>query len=230
MSGLFAALASVRSGLGLPCRIYVHWNRVTWGWVGVGEARDRRGRVRLGYRQRAVCTGSRDIGLLVRDMEHLICHVVLIHLDCEAEPGFRVRIRRSSTCHSREGRRDSTVEAPVEFDCNGFRVGVSGIVNQVPELVEVVVDSPLALKVGGCLQDVDGSGFQVEWHKVLSEFFFKVQPINEAEVAGLHFLFKFMGRPAVGASGLHVRHGPDDFGEIVFERFGTKADVGSARS
>jgi len=34
---------------------------------------------------------------------------------------------------------------------DGFRVGVSGIVNEVAELVEVVVDRPFALEVGGCL-------------------------------------------------------------------------------
>jgi len=86
------------------------------------------------------------------------------------------------------------------------------------------------LKVGSCFQDVDGSGLRVEWHEVLSELFFEVQPIDEAEVAGLRFLFEFAGRPAVGASSLHVRHGPDDFGKIIFERLGTEADIGSARS
>jgi len=203
MSGLSAAPASVRSGLGLPHRVYVHRDRVTQGQVGVGKARDRHSWDGLGYRQRAVHTGSRDIGLSVRD-ERLVCRAVLIHPDCEVEPGFRVRIQRSSICHSREGHRDSTVKASVEFDHDGFRVGVSGIINQVPELVEVIVDCPLALKVGSRLQDIDGSGFRVEWHKVLSEFFFEVQPVDEVEVAGLCFLFKLVSRPVVGASSLHI--------------------------
>jgi len=105
MSGLSAALASVRSGLGLPRHVYVYQDRVTQGQVGVGEARDGHGWDRSGYCQRVVCTRSWDIGLLVRDMECLICHAVLIHLDCKAEPGFRVCIQRSSVCHSHEGRR-----------------------------------------------------------------------------------------------------------------------------
>jgi len=46
----------------------------------------------LGYCQGAVHGGSQDIGLSVRDMESLICHVVLIHPDCEAEPGFQVSV------------------------------------------------------------------------------------------------------------------------------------------
>jgi len=104
MSGLSAVPASVRSGLGLPRCIYVHRDRVTQGQVGVGKARDRHGWDGSGYCQRAVHTGSRDIGLSVRDVEHLVCHVVLIHPDCEVEPGFRVHIQRSSICHSREGR------------------------------------------------------------------------------------------------------------------------------
>ena len=133
-----------------------------------------------------------------------VCRAVLIHPDCETEPGFRVHIRRSSVCYSREGRRDPTVKALAELDRDSFRVGVSGIINQVPELVKVVVNRPLALKVGGHLQDIDGSGFQVERHKVLSEFFFEVQPVDKAEVAGHCFLFKFAGRPVVGASSLHI--------------------------
>ena len=204
MSGLSAAPAGVRSGLGLPCHVYVHRDRVTQGRVGVGEACGGRSQDGSGYCQRAVRSGSWNIGLSVRDVERLVCHAVLIHPDCETEPGFRVCIQRSSVCHSPEGRRDPTIKASAEFDHNGFQVGVSGIINQVPELVEVVINRPLALKVGSHLQDVDGSSFRVERHKVLSEFFFEVQPVDEAEVAGLRFLFKFMDRPAVGTSSLHT--------------------------
>ena len=79
--------------------------------------------------------------------------------DCKTEPAFQVSIQRPSECHSREGHRDLTVEASAELDYNGFWVSVSGIVNKILELVEVVVDCPFALKIGGCLQDVNGSGF-----------------------------------------------------------------------
>jgi len=156
--------------------------------------------------------------------------MVLIHPDCKAEPAFWVCIQGPSECHSHKGCSDSTVEASAEFDYNGFRVGVSGIVNKILKLVEVVVDCPLALKVGGCLQDVNGSGFRIQRHKVLSEFILKIQPVDEAEAAGLCFLFKFMGRPAAGVSSLHIRHGPDNLSQIVFECFGTEADVSSAGS
>jgi len=90
ISGLSAAPASVGSGLGLPCCVYVHWDGVTQGWVGVGEVRGRCSWGGLGYCQRAVHGGSRDVGLSVRDMKSLICHAVLIHPDCETEPAFRV--------------------------------------------------------------------------------------------------------------------------------------------
>ena len=104
MSSLSAAPAGVGSGLGLPCHVYVHRDRVTQRRVGVGEARSGHSQDGSGYCQRAVRSGSRDRGLSVRDVEHLVCHVVLIHPEYKMEPGFRVRIRRSSVCHSREGR------------------------------------------------------------------------------------------------------------------------------
>jgi len=87
----------------------------------------------------------------VRDVESLVCCAVLVYPDCETEPGFRVCIRRPSEHHPCESRRDSAVKASVELDYDGFRVGVSRIVNKVAELVEVVVDRPFALEVGGCL-------------------------------------------------------------------------------
>ena len=100
----------------------------------------------------------------------------------------------------------------MELDYNSFQVGVSGIINKIPELVKVVVDCSLALKIGSCLQDVNGGGFRIQWHEVLSELILEVQPVKEADAAGLRFLFKFAGRPAAGASSLHIRHGPGDFG------------------
>jgi len=99
----FPVLAGVRSGLGLLCRIYVHQDRITQEWVGVGEAHSGRSWDGSEYCQQAVRSGSRDIGLLVRDMERLVCHAVLIHPDCETEPGFQVHIQRPSICHSHEG-------------------------------------------------------------------------------------------------------------------------------
>jgi len=117
----------------------------------VGEPRGRCSWVGLGYRQRAVHGRSQRVGLSVRDMESLVCHAVLVYLDCETEPGFRVCIRRPSEGHLCESRRDSAVKALAELDYDGFRVGVSGIVNKVAELVEVVVDRALALEVGCCL-------------------------------------------------------------------------------
>ena len=136
-----------------------HWDRVTRGRVGVGEAWGGCSRDGLVYCQRVVRSGSQDIGLSVRDVEHFVCHVVLIHPDCEAEPGFRVRIQRPSICHFRKGHQDSVVEASAELDHDSFWGSVSGIINQIPELVKVIVDCPLALKIGGHLQDVNGSSF-----------------------------------------------------------------------
>jgi len=117
------------------------------------------------------------------------------------------------------------VKASVKLDYNGFRIGASGIINKIPELVEIIVDHLLALKTGGHLQDINGSSFRIQRHEVLSELIFKIQPIEEAEVAGLCFLFKFVGRPVASASNLHIGHGPDNLSWIVFECFGTEADI-----
>jgi len=51
----------------------------------------------------------------------------------------------------------------------------------------------------------ESSGIKSFW-----KFILKVQPVNEAEAAVLHFLFKFAGCPVASASSLHVRHGPDN--------------------
>jgi len=88
MSSLSAAPANVGSGLGLPCRVYVHRDRIARGRVGVCEARGRCSWVGSGYRWRAVRGRSQDVGLSVRDMESLVCRTVLIHPDCETEPAF----------------------------------------------------------------------------------------------------------------------------------------------
>jgi len=106
----------------------------------VGEPQGRCSWDGSGYRQRAVHGQSQRVGLSVRDMESLVCRAVLVYPDCETEPGFRVCIGRSSERHPCEGRRDSAVKASVELDYNGFQVGVSGIINKVAELVEVIVD------------------------------------------------------------------------------------------
>jgi len=74
-----------------------------------------------------------------------------------------------------------------------------------------------------------GSPYSIQRHEVFSKFILEVVPVEEAETAGFRLLLKFAGRPAVGASGLHVGHGPNDLSRVVFERFGTEADVGPAR-
>ena len=104
------------------------------------------------------------------------------------------------------------IEASAGLDYSGYWGGVSGIVNKIPELVEVVINRPLALKIGSRLQDINGGGLRIQWHKVLSELIFEVRPVEEAEAAGLRFLFKFVGHPAAGTSSLHIRHGPDNLG------------------
>jgi len=121
--------------------------------------------------------------------------MVLIHLDCEAEPAFWVHVWRSSECHSCESHWDSTVEASAELDYNGFWVSVSRIINEILELVKVVVDCLLALEIGGLLQNINSGSFQIQRYEILSEFFFEVQPIKKVEMSGVRFVFEFTDRP-----------------------------------
>jgi len=144
------------------------------------------------------------------------------------EPGFGIHVCGSPVGHSRKGRRDSVVEALAEFYHNLFRVGVAGVLNEVLELVEVIVDRPSTLKVRRGFQHVHSRGFGIEGHEVLSELLFKIDPVDEAEVSGLRFVFKFAGHWAACTSRLHVRHCPDDLGEIIFEGLWAEADVGLA--
>ena len=69
---------------------------------------------------------------------------------------------------------------------------------------------------------------QNQGHEVLLELLFKIDPVDEVEVSGLRFMFKFAGSPAACTSSFHVGHCPDNLGEIVFEGFQAEADVGLA--
>ena len=89
-------------------------------------------------------------------------------------------------------------------------------------MVKVVVNRPPALEVRRCLQGIDRGGLRVKGSEVIAEFFFKVRPIEESEptVLGSRFKFKLSGCPVASPSGFHVQHGPDNFGDFVFEGFG----------
>jgi len=65
----------------------------------------------------------------------------------------------------------------------------------------------------------------IEGHEVLPELLFKINPVDEAEVSGLCFVFEFTVRPAACTSGFHVGHRPDDLCKIVFEGFWAEVDV-----
>jgi len=74
-----------------------------------------------------------------------------------------------------------------------------------------------ALKVGGGFQGIDGSGFSIEGEEVFSKFFFKVEPVNETKMTGLHFVFKFTRCPVVSTSCLNIQHCPHDLHLIIIE-------------
>jgi len=161
-------------------------------------------------------------------VEGFVRGTVLVHSDGKTEPGFGIRVCGSPVGYPCKGHRDSTVEASAEFHHNHFRVRVAGVLNEVLELVEVIVDRPSTLEVRHGFQHVHGRGFGIEGHEVLSELLFEIDPVDEAEVSGLRFVFKFAVHPAACTSGFHVGHCPDDLCKIIFEGFRAEADVGSA--
>jgi len=52
--------------------------------------------------------------------------------------------------------------------------------------------------------NVHGCSFRIEGHEVFLELLLKINPVDEAEVSRLRFVFKFAGHPAACMSGLHV--------------------------
>jgi len=47
-----------------------------------------------------------------------------------------------------------TVKASAEFDHDGLGMGISRVFDEIPELIQTVVDCPFTLKVGSGLQHV----------------------------------------------------------------------------
>jgi len=109
------------------------------------------------------------------------------------------------------------VKASSELDHDSLGVGVSRVLNEVSELVQIVVDHSFTLEVGGGLQCINSCSFGVKRHKVPSELIFKVGPINKAKMSRLNFVFKLMGCPVASASGLHIGYSPDNI--VVLEGF-----------
>jgi len=162
----------------------------------VGKACGRGRLSRSGGHRNAAYARGWKVGLPVGGVEGFIRGAVLVHSDGKTEPGFRIHVRGSPVGHSHKGHRDSTVEASAELHHNCFRVGVARILNEVFELVEVIVDQLSTLKVRRGLQHIHGHGFGIKGHEVFSELFFKIVPVNKAELSGLHFVFKFTVHPA----------------------------------
>jgi hypothetical protein len=165
-------------------------------------------------------------------LEGLISSTVLVHLDCEVKPGFRVCIRRSSRCHSHKSSRYPLVKPSTEFHHNGFGVGIPGVIHQVMELVQVIVNCPFALEIGQSLQYIYGCGFRIEGHEIFAELILEVDPVEEAEppISESGLVLELSGGPVTGPSRLHVGHSPDDFDAVIIKGLWAQADVSPARS
>ena len=140
VSGLSTVSAGVGSGLSLPGCVYVHRDRIAQRRVGVGKACGRSSLSGSGGHRNAAYAGSRKVGLSVGGVEGFIRGAVLVHSDGKTEPGFGIHVCGSPVGHPGKGRRDSAVEVSAEFHHNHFRVGLAGVLNEVLELVEVIVD------------------------------------------------------------------------------------------
>ena len=78
---------------------------------------------------------SGDDGNTVGGLESLIGRTILIHLDSEFIPGFRVGVRRAADSHSCKSGRYPSVKSSAEFNYNSLRVCVARVIDQVLELV-----------------------------------------------------------------------------------------------
>ena len=120
------------------------------------------------------------------------------------------------------------VKPTTELHDDGLQVSVAGVMDEIPEAVQVVVDGFPALVVGRSLEDVDRLGFLIERGEVLAELVFEVSPLAETKLALFCFQFKLTGRPSACPASFHVRHGPDDLLNLIVKGFRTKADIGTA--
>ena len=98
---------------------------------------------------------------MVGGLESLIGRAILIHSDSEFIPGFRVGVRWAANGHSCESGGYPPVKSSAEFHYHCLRVCVTRVVDQVPKVVQVVIDRPLPLEVGRRLQCIDRGGFSV---------------------------------------------------------------------
>jgi len=73
--------------------------------------------------------------LSVGCLEGLVSCMVLVHLNSELEPRFRVCVQRAAGCHSSKGRCNLAVEPTTELDYDGLLVSVSRVVDEITELV-----------------------------------------------------------------------------------------------
>jgi hypothetical protein len=112
-------------------------------------------------------------------LESLFGGAVLVHLDSESVPVFRLVVCWSSGGHASECRSDSTIESSSELHDEGFRVGVSGISHEIAELIQVVVDRSSALEVGVPFQDVDRGCLGVQGEEIFPKLVFEVVPIGK---------------------------------------------------
>jgi hypothetical protein len=62
---------------------------------------------------------------------------------------------------------------------------------------------------------------EFEGQKVLVEFIFEIDPVEEAQppVSGSGFILEFPGGPMTSPLRLHVGHCPDNFDGVVFKGF-----------
>ena len=117
-----------------------------------------------------------------------------------------------------------------ELEHDSPQVSVSRVVDEVPEVVQIVVDCLFAMKIGHHLQYINGGSFRIKGHEVLPKLFLKVRPIEESKmtIPGVHFILKLPGSPMASMSILYIGHCPDDFGNIVIKGLQAQTDVHSA--
>jgi len=162
-------------------------------------------------------------------VKSVISSLILVHLDCQTEPGFWVSIGWPSNGHASERHQDSMVQPSVELDYNGLWVGVLSITYEVPELIQVGIDCSVTLEVVHHLESIDSSSFSIKGQEVLLELFFKVEPVKEMKSSFACFSLELVHCPASSMTSVHIGHSPDDFNKIIIERFRSEPNICSAR-
>ena len=117
----------------------------------------------------------------------------------------------------------------MEFHHNSFVVGISGLRNQIQELIKVSINRMLVLEVGSGLKVGNSSNISMSRTEFFLKLLMKVFPVNKPVRLQVFLLPKeYLCSPHLCSSSLHVRKSPNNFSLVIREAVRTQMNIGLA--